>query len=103
MTGPAPGRPPVVRVRTVVSGRVQGVWYRESCRREAARLGVAGRVRNLADGRVEIEAEGRRPAVEALLAWAREGPPRAVVARLVVEDATPQGETRFRVGDWDWD
>ena len=66
-----------VRVRLVVAGSVQGVWYRDSCRRVADRLGVAGWVRNTADGRVEIEAEGSRRAVEALVEWARRGPDRA--------------------------
>jgi acylphosphatase len=89
--------PAVVRVRAVVSGRVQGVWYRESCRREAERLGVGGWVRNRPDGRVEIEAEGPRPAVDALLTWAGHGPPRAVVDRMAVDDRPPLGESRFRV------
>jgi acylphosphatase len=90
--------PAVVRVHAVVSGRVQGVWYRESCRREAERLGVAGWVRNRPDGRVEIEAEGPRPSVDALLTWATHGPPRAIVDRVAVDDRPPQGESRFRVG-----
>jgi acylphosphatase len=90
--------PAVVRVHAVVSGRVQGVWYRESCRREAERLGVGGWVRNRPDGRVEIEAEGPRPAVDALLTWATHGPPRAIVDRVAVDDRPPQGESRFRVG-----
>jgi acylphosphatase len=89
--------PAVVRVRAVVSGRVQGVWYRESCRREAERLGVGGWVRNRPDGRVEIEAEGPRSAVDALLTWAGHGPPRAVVDRMAVDDRPPLGESRFRV------
>ena len=93
MTAPA-----VVRVHAVVSGRVQGVWYRESCRREAERLGVGGWVRNRPDGRVEIEAEGPRPAVDALLTWATHGPPRAIVDGVAVDDRPPQGESRFRVG-----
>jgi acylphosphatase len=95
------GAPPEggrVRVRAVVSGRVQGVWYRESCRREADRLGVAGSVRNRADGTVEIEAEGQRPAVDALLAWAGRGPDRARVVGVKVEDVPPQGQHGFRVG-----
>ena len=87
----------VVRVRALVSGRVQGVWYRESCRREAERLGVAGSVRNRPDGRVEIEAEGRQTAVEALLVWARHGPPRAVVDTMALEDLVPEGDAGFRV------
>jgi len=90
--------PAVVRVHAVVSGRVQGVWYRESCRREAERLGVGGWVRNRPDGRVEIEVEGSRPAVDALLTWATHGPPHAIVERVAVDDRAPQGESRFRVG-----
>ncbi len=84
-------------MRAVVSGRVQGVWYRESCRREAERLGVAGWVRNTADGQVEIEAEGERAAVGALLDWARRGPARADVATVSLDDRSPLGESGFRV------
>ncbi len=104
MTGPgvpgftgAPGAGGVVRVRALVSGRVQGVWYRETCRRQAQRLGVAGVVRNRPDGRVEIDAEGDRPAVDELLSWAREGPPQARVVTLAVEDLDPIGARGFRV------
>lgn len=75
----------VVRVRAVVAGRVQGVWYRESCRREAERLGVTGWARNLPDGRVEIEAQGRRAAVDALVTWAHNGPRLAIVESVAVE------------------
>jgi acylphosphatase len=75
----------VVRVRAVVAGRVQGVWFRESCRREAERHGVTGWVRNLPDGRVEIEAQGYRAAVGALVTWAHEGPRLAIVESVAVE------------------
>jgi acylphosphatase len=92
---PSPGGR--VRVRALVSGRVQGVWFRETCRREADRLGVAGWVRNTADGSVEIEAEGERTAVEALLGWAGRGPERADVTDLTVADLPPRGETGFVV------
>jgi acylphosphatase len=85
VTGDASPSDDVIRVRAVVSGLVQGVWYRQSCRREAERLGVSGWVRNRRDGRVELEAEGTRSAVDALLAWARDGPPRAVVESVDVE------------------
>jgi len=82
----APGA--VVRVRAVVAGRVQGVWFRESCRYEAERLGVTGWVHNLRDGCVEIEAQGNRAAVDALVAWAHEGPRLAIVESVTV-DALP--------------
>lgn len=75
----------VVRVRAVVAGRVQGVWFRESCRHEAERLGVTGWVHNLRDGRVEFEAQGGRAAVDALVAWARDGPRLAIVESITVE------------------
>jgi acylphosphatase len=88
VSGAAPDPGPVVRVRAVVAGRVQGVWFRESCRREAERLGVIGWVHNLRDGRVEIEAQGSRAAVDALVAWAHEGPRLAIVDSVTV-DALP--------------
>ena len=67
------------RVHLLVSGIVQGVSFRYYTVEEARRLGVAGWVRNLADGRVEVEAEGDRRALEALVAWCRSGPPAAQV------------------------
>jgi acylphosphatase len=70
-----------VRVHVVLSGRVQGVAFRAYTVDEARRLGVHGWVRNLADGRVEAEAEGERAAVEALVAFCRRGPPAAKVER----------------------
>lgn len=75
----------------MVVGRVQGVWYRDSCRREAEALGVAGRVWNRRDGAVEAVVEGAAPAVEKLLDWMRQGPSRAVVHRVDVTDEDPRG------------
>jgi acylphosphatase len=88
----------IVRRRAVVSGRVQGVWYRDSARREAERLGVTGSARNLADGTVSLEVEGPEAAVDAFLTWAAEGPPRAEVAAVQVERAEPTGQPGFTVG-----
>jgi acylphosphatase len=85
VSSPDSGPGAVVRVRAVVAGRVQGVWFRESCRREADRLGVTGWVRNLPDGRVEIEAQGRGAAVDALVTWAHDGPRLAIVESVAVE------------------
>lgn len=93
--GPPPGDR--VRVRATVTGRVQGVWYREGCRRQAEALGVTGAVRNTASGTVEIEAQGPRAAVEALLRWARDGPPAARVTSLTVVDLPLQEDAGFRV------
>ncbi len=68
----------------VVHGRVQGVWYRDSMRREAERLAVCGWVRNRSDGAVEAMLQGEAVAVEALLTWAQRGPPLAKVDRVEV-------------------
>jgi acylphosphatase len=87
----------MVRRRVVVTGRVQGVWFRESCRHEAAALGVAGWVRNRADGAVEAAFEGESSAVLAMVTWCRIGPPRAEVAGVDVIEEAPSGEIGFRV------
>jgi acylphosphatase len=86
-----------VRRRVHVSGRVQGVWFRESCQEQAQLVGVDGWVRNLADGRVEVVLEGSRGAVERVIAWCHEGPRRARVDRVEVVDEAPVGERGFRV------
>lgn len=66
--------------RWLVSGRVQGVFYRASCRTEALRLGLDGSARNLADGRVEVIAAGAPAALDALAGWLWRGPPLARVS-----------------------
>jgi acylphosphatase len=91
------GRDSTVRRGVTVTGRVQGVWFRESCRDLALAAGVAGWVRNLDDGRVEIALEGRTAAVEEVIAWCRVGPPRARVERVDVVEQEPVGERSFRV------
>jgi acylphosphatase len=80
------------RMRVLVSGTVQGVWFRESTREEADRLGVAGWVRNLPDGRVEAVFEGEALGVEAMVAWCHRGPPAAAVERVEAHAEAPQGE-----------
>jgi len=88
---------PSVRRRIFVAGRVQGVWFRESCRDQALASGAAGWVRNLDDGRVEVVLEGPPAAVDAVVAWCRDGPPRARVHDVEVLQEAPVGEQGFRV------
>ena len=87
----------VVRRRIVAAGRVQGVWFRDSTRREAARLGVAGSARNLPDGTVEVVAEGEPGAVDGLEAFVRGGPGHAEVSDLDVSSEDPEGLSGFDV------
>jgi len=87
----------MVRVRVTVSGRVQGVWFRESCRREAVAAGVNGWVANRADGTVSAALEGEPAAVDRVLTWMRHGPPRAEVTDVVATDEPPIGEHGFTV------
>jgi acylphosphatase len=86
------------RARVLVEGRVQGVWFRESCRREAAAAQVTGWVANRADGRVEAVFQGPPDAVARMVEWCRHGPRRAVVTGLQVTDEEPlPAERSFEV------
>jgi acylphosphatase len=88
---------PVSCYRVTVHGRVQGVWYRESCRRQAVAAGIAGWVRNNADGTVEAVVDGESQAVDRVIAWMRQGPPSALVASVEVSAETPTGVQGFSV------
>jgi acylphosphatase len=89
---------PTARSRVVVHGRVQGVWFRQSCADEARALGLVGWVRNRPDGSVEAEFEGGAAAVGALVEWMAEGPPLAIVERVEREQLAPTGvESTFAV------
>lgn len=81
--------------RCLVSGQVQGVFYRSSARGKALELGVEGRATNLPDGRVEVLASGRREAVEALVRWLWQGPAGARVEDVRCEDAPREAFTGF--------
>ena len=86
-----------VRYRVVVRGYVQGVWFRQSCRRRAVELGLAGSVRNRADGTVEAVFEGPEEDVAKAVAWCRIGPPAAEVTGIEVVEETPTGSSGFSV------
>ena len=71
-----------IRVRLIIEGRVQGVWFRDSTRRKARELGVYGWVKNRRDGSVEVLVEGPEMNVKELIAWCNHGPPHARVSRV---------------------
>lgn len=80
------------RLRLIISGRVQGVWYRASARDRAEALGLTGWVRNQPGGSVELVAEGNGEALDRLFCWCREGPPLAQVSRVEQERSAATGE-----------
>ena len=87
----------VACARFIVSGRVQGVFFRASARDEALRLGITGFARNLDDGRVEVLACGTGDAVAALERWLQHGPPMAKVIRVERESTDTEAPARFIV------
>ncbi|MFB9431995.1 acylphosphatase [Streptoalloteichus tenebrarius] len=92
----------MVRKHLIVSGRVQGVFFRDSCLRAATRHGVAGWVRNLPDGRVEAVFEGEPGAVDHMVEWAHSGPKDAHVRHVQVDDEPPEGLSGFRIRSTPW-
>jgi acylphosphatase len=87
----------VIRRRVVARGRVQGVFFRDSVRREAEAAGVLGWVTNRADGAVEAVFEGDADAVERMLSCVRDGPGHAEVEDIEVHEEEPEGLERFEV------
>ncbi len=84
--------------RALVSGLVQGVFYRDSARREAVRRGVDGSARNLPDGRVEVLLEGAPDAVAGMLEWLGRGPAHARVDAVEVTEQQVRGLRGFDIG-----
>jgi len=84
-----------VAKRVVVTGEVQGVFFRDSCKRVAEEHGVTGSARNLPDGGVEVVAEGDGQAVGAVLDWCRRGPEGAQVESVEVSDIEPDDRSGF--------
>ena len=81
-----------VRAHLLISGRVQGVFYRATTQREASQRGLTGWVRNLPDGRVEATIEGSSDQVKDLIAWCRKGPAGAQVGEIEVHWEDYRGE-----------
>ncbi len=87
----------VIRKRLVIRGRVQGVWFRGATQRQAHALGVAGWVRNCADGSVEAVFEGSPTLVAAAVAFCHEGPRTARVDHVECRNEPPEGLTHFSI------
>ena len=81
----------------LVSGRVQGVFYRASARSKAEELGITGFVQNLPDGKVYIEAEGSDEKLDLFKSWCAEGPPRAQVEQVEIKEGELKNFTSFGV------
>jgi acylphosphatase len=79
----------------VISGRVQGVFFRDTARRRAEAAGVAGWIRNAPDGTVEAVFEGEPDGVEEMVEFCRQGPSRAEVASVEVAEEEPEGVSGF--------
>lgn len=88
----------IIRRRLVVRGQVQGVFFRDSTRKQARSAGVAGRARNLDDGSVEVVLEGPADAVQRVIDFCRQGPDRAQVREVVFSEEPPEGLTSFEIG-----
>ena len=86
----------VVCKRCLVSGRVQGVFYRASTAERARALGLTGYAKNLPDGRVEVLACGEEEKVQELCDWLRQGPPAAKVERVDVSEAEDEVPADFK-------
>lgn len=88
----------MVRAHILISGRVQGVFFRSTMKEVADELGLKGWVRNLPDGRVEAVVEGPKDKVEELIRWCRRGPPLARVKEVAVRWQEYKGEFKdFRI------
>ncbi len=87
-----------LRAHVIIHGLVQGVWFRQSTKDEALRIGVGGWVRNLPDGSVEALFEGEKKKVEELVGWCHKGPPGARVNKVEISWEPHKGEfTHFDI------
>lgn len=84
-------------IHAIVSGKVQGVFYRESTRQMAQSLSITGWVKNNSNGTVELIACGSKEHIEKLISWLHEGPPAARVTEVVIHDMPAENHTQFKV------
>ncbi|HSC38972.1 MAG TPA: acylphosphatase, partial [Chitinophagaceae bacterium] len=84
-------------ISLLVSGKVHGVFFRQSTREKAKQLGITGTVRNNPNGTVSILATGEPAQLDQLAAWSRTGPPDARVAQVIIQDESLQSFNDFRI------
>lgn len=84
-------------IKLTVKGRVQGVWFRASTKKQADDLGVRGFVRNLVNGNVYIEAEGTQEQLQLFVIWCKNGPILAHVSEVIEQKGNLQHFTRFEI------
>ena len=84
-------------ISITISGKVQGVFFRQSTQEKAASLGITGTVRNMPNGDVQVIATGSKEQLDQLILWCHSGPSRAQVGKVVVEEVLPENFSGFRV------
>lgn len=88
----------MIRRQFTIHGKVQGVWFRASTREQALLLGLSGYASNLADGSVQVQAQGEMDSLDKLELWLRQGPTLAMVSRVEIADLEPHlSEHGFRI------
>jgi acylphosphatase len=83
--------------KIIVSGKVQGVFFRDTAKRQALKLGITGFARNEPDGTVYIEAEGEDQPISEYIKWCHEGSRQATVENVTVSEHVPVGHKGFRI------
>ncbi len=84
-------------ISILVTGKVQGVFYRQSTKEKAVALGLTGKVMNLHDGKVQIIATGSSESLDLLIAWCKQGPPKAIVKLVAVKTVPLQVFEKFTI------
>lgn len=87
----------LVTYSIIVSGKVQGVFYRQSTREKATTIGITGTVENLSNGEVKIIATGTKEQIETLIQWCRQGPPKAIVTTVEIAELPLQSFGQFSI------
>lgn len=87
----------LVTYSIIVSGKVQGVFYRQSTREKATTIGITGTVENLSNGEVKIIATGTKEQLETLILWCRQGPPKAIVTTVEITELPLQSFSEFSI------